>query len=342
VLAEDIRAAGPIPAHNRAARDGFAVQASASSGAGAYNPVHLPLIPVAIGDALPARADAVVPRDLGQPDERGSVEVVETAAPGDNVERQGALAAAGALLVPAGVKPAARHIGLLAIAGRYRVAVVRRPLVRILLVRPARPDADDSNGPMIRAAIERDGGVVDEPIAVERSQAAIRDALVNVDSDMVLVVGGTGPGINDHSAAALAEAGELAIHGVALRPGETTGLGCTDDRVPVVLLPGTPAACLWSYELFAGRAIRRLGGRDPGLPYRSREMTVGRKIVSAIGMTEICPVRCGAGDTVTPLPSFAETGLMAAVESDGFVIIPEASEGSPQGAPVTVYLYEDR
>ena len=109
-----------------------------------------------------------------------------------------------------------------------------------------------------------------------------------------------------------------------------------------MLLPGTPAACLWSYELFAGRAIRRLGGRDPGLPYRSREMTVGRKIVSAIGMTEICPVCCGAGDTVTPLPSFAETGLMAAVESDGFVIIPEASEGSPQGAPVTVYLYEDR
>jgi molybdopterin molybdotransferase len=195
---------------------------------------------------------------------------------------------------------------------------------------------------MILAAIERDGGVADEPIAVGRSQVAIRDALVNVDSDLVLVAGGTGSGIDDHSAAALAEGGELAIHGVALRPGETTGFGRTGDGVPVVLLPGTPAACLWSYELFAGRAIRRLGGRDPGLPYRSREMTVARKIVSAIGMTEICPVRCGAGDAVAPLPSFAETGLMAAVESDGFVIVPEASEGYPQGARVTVYLYEDR
>jgi molybdopterin biosynthesis enzyme len=71
--------------------------------------------------------------------------------------------------------------------------------------------------------------------------------------DIVLVIGGTGPGIDDHSAAALAEAGELAIHSVALRPGETAGLGHT-VRVPVVLLPGMPAAL--SVEL---RAVRRTG-----------------------------------------------------------------------------------
>jgi molybdopterin molybdotransferase len=157
---------------------------------------------------------------------------------------------------------------------------------------------------------------------------------------MILLIGGTGRGIDDHSAAALAEAGELAIHGIVLRPGETTGLGRTFGGVPVVLLPGAPVACLWSYELFAGRAIRRLGGRGPELPYRSREMITARKIVSPIGMTEICPVRCGAGDSVEPVPSFAETGLMAAVGADGFVIVPEGIEGHPQGGRVTVYLYE--
>jgi molybdopterin molybdotransferase len=104
---------------------------------------------------------------------------------------------------------------------------------------------------------------------------------------------------------------------------------------------GVPAACLWSYELFAGRAIRRLGGRDSELPYRSRKMMTARKIVSALGMAEICPVRCGAGDTLEPLPSFAETGLMAAVGADGFVIVPQGSEGYPQGARVTVHLYEE-
>jgi hypothetical protein len=34
----------------------------------------------------------------------------------------------------------------------------------------------------------------------------------------------------------------------------------TSSRVPVMLLPGTLAACLWSYELLAGCAISRLVG----------------------------------------------------------------------------------
>jgi len=70
-------------------------------------------------------------------------------------------------------------------------------------------------------------------------------------------------------------------------------------------------------------------------------MIAARKIVSSLGVTEICPVRFEAGDTVEPLPSFAETGLMAAVGADGFVIVPEGSEGYPQGARMTVYLYDD-
>jgi molybdopterin molybdotransferase len=342
VLAEDIRALRAIPTSDRAALDGFAVQASASLGASAYNPIRLPSIAVAAGDVLPAGTDSVVPLELAEPDERAYIEIVEAVAAGQNVEQQGALAAIGATLVPAGTQLAARHIGLLAIAGLFRVPVVRRPRVRILLAKPVKAGAwEDSNGPMIRAAVERDGGVVGECVEVERDPMAIRVALVETGVDIVLVIGGTGPGIiDDHSAAALAAAGELAIHGVALCPGETTGLGRTVSGVPVVLSPGAPAACLWSYELFGGRAIRRFGGRGPDLPYRSREMITARKIVSAIGMTEICPVRCGAGDSVEPLPSFAETGLMAAVGADGFVIVAEGSEGHPQGARVTVYLYE--
>jgi len=58
-------------------------------------------------------------------------------------------------------------------------------------------------------------------------------------------------------------------------------------------------------------------------------------------MTEIFPVQCGSGDAVEPLPSFTETGLMGAVAADGFVIVPQGSEGFPQGARITVYLYGD-
>jgi len=343
VLTEPVHAPGLIPGNDRAALDGFAVQASASLGASSYNPIRLPSIGVAAGDALPPGTDAVVPLQLAEPDGQACIEVVEAVAAGDNVEQQGAIATIGATLVPARKRLAARHIGLLTLAGLSRVSVVRHPRVRILITKPPKAGAwEDSNGLMIRVAVERDGGVIGECVAVERDRTTIRAALVETEADIVLVIGGTGPGGDDHSAAALADAGELAIHGVALRPGETAGLGRTVNGVPVILLPGAPASCLWAYELFAGRVIRRLGRRAAELPYRSRQMITARKIVSSLGMTEICPLRCGSGDTVEPLPSFAETGLMAAVSADGFVIVPQGSEGYPQGARVTVYLYEER
>jgi len=299
---------------------------------------------VAAGEALPAEADAVVPLEHAQSDETDRIVLVEAVAPGANVERQGGVAAKGAMLVPSGTRVTARHIGMLATAAIGKVPVVRQPRVCILLAGPIRSQRlCDADGPMIRAATERDGGIIADLVAVERNQSALAAALAATDADIALVVGGTGRGSDDYAAAALAEAGELAVHGVALRPGETTGLGRTGKGVLVVLLPGAPIACLWSYEMLAGRAIRRLGGHPSALPFRPRAMTITRKIVSAIGMTEIWPVRCGGGvDTVEPMPPFAEIGLMAAVGGDGFIIIPETSEGYPQGAVVTVYPYEGR
>jgi len=92
--------------------------------------------------------------------------------------------------------------------------------------------------------------------------------------------------------------------------------------------------------MIAGRAIRRLAGLSPELPFERRATALGQKIVSAIGLTEICPVRFGKSEnTAEPLPFFAEIGLMAA-GGGGFVIVAETSEGYPRAAAVTVYLYQ--
>ena len=117
VLTEPVHAPAPIPGNDRAALDGFAVQANASLGASSYNPIRLPSIGVAAGDALQPGADAVVPLQLAEPAGQACIEVVEAVAAGDNVEQQGAIATVGATLVPAGTRLAARHIGLLTVAG---------------------------------------------------------------------------------------------------------------------------------------------------------------------------------------------------------------------------------
>jgi molybdopterin molybdotransferase len=205
---------------------------------------------------------------------------------------------------------------------------------------PAAGGTYDANAPMLAASVERDGGAVIDLRHIGRARSEVREALRDaLDADIVLVAGGTGPGRDDHAAAALAEAGALTLHGVALQPGTTLGAGRI-GRVPVFLLPGPPAHCLWAYELVAGRAIRLLAGHRPELPYAMATLRLARKIVSEVGTVEVCPVRrvgAGAGEA-EPMPSLQEAGLAAAAHADGFILVPETSEGYPQGAAVAVYL----
>ena len=360
-LAGNVTAAMDLPPFDRAAADGFALRADETVGAGAYSPLPFRLTPVSAGglapghaaavetgDPLPAGADTVVRLEQALPESPGMIAIVAAVATGSEVEHKGSQGTRGAVLVAAGRQLGPGDIGLLASAGIERVPVVIRPRVRCLLAAgrvaetgeaPPPGAVHDANAAMLAALVERDGGAVAERRRIGRSRAALRDALRGgLAADVILVAAGTGSGSGDEAAAALADAGELAIRGVALHPGETAAAGWSSG-VPVFLLPGIPSACLWAYELLAGRAIRRLAGRSGELPFATRDMRLTRKIVSEIGVAEICPVRCTKDGEAEPLAPFAEAGLAAAARGDGFVIVADASEGHPEGAAVTVYLY---
>jgi molybdopterin molybdotransferase len=364
IAAAAVTAAIDLPPFDRAATDGYALRSDETVGAGTYNALPFRLQPAAngvargdaamvhSGDPVPPGADAIVRLDQTFADAAGVIAVTGPIAAGTAVERAGSHAGRSSVLVPAGRQLGPAEIALLAAAGIERVGVHRRPRVRCLLATdhkvgtagtlPLPPGAiHDANGSMLAALAARDGGIVMDLRAGLRERPALREALALPGADIVLVTGGTGEGPNDHAAAALADAGHLAVHGVALRPGESAGAGRAFDT-PVFLLPGPTAACLWAYELLAGRAIRRLAGLGPGLPFPARALRAGRKIVSEIGMLEVCPVQCTPDGEAVPIASYAEAGLAAAVQSDGFVLVPEASEGYPQGAPVTVYLHPRR
>jgi molybdopterin molybdotransferase len=361
VVAEDVRATIDLPPFDRAAVDGFALRADETVGASSYNPLPFRLAalseglppgsvaPLQAGDPLPRGADAVIHLEHATLGQEGIVEVIEPVVGANEVERAGSHGSRGSTIAAAGRRLGASDIGLLSWAGSARISVVRRPRVSCLLVgrnlvetgrRLAPGEVHDANGPMLRALVRRDGGVTVEQRRIERDRVLLRAAMVAPGADIILVAGGTGPGVDDYAAAALSDAGEVAMHGVALCPGETAGLGRARSGVPVVLLPGSPAACLCAYEFLAGRAIRRLGGRNPELPFAMRLMTAAGKIASEIGMTEVRPVRRLADGTVEPVASFSEAGLTAAAHADGFVIVPEGSEGYGQGVRVPVYMYD--
>jgi molybdopterin molybdotransferase len=194
----------------------------------------------------------------------------------------------------------------------------------------------DANGPMLAALVERDGGLVDFPGLVPDEQQPIADAL-HAAADVVIVSGGSSVGTEDLAPALVAKHGHLTIHGIAMRPSSPTGLGRIGHRL-VFLLPGNPVSCLCAYDFFAGRAIRALGGRTTAWPYRPIRATLTRKISSPIGRLDYARVRVVEG-LVEPVAVGGASVLSSTTRADGFVIVPDDSEGFPPGTEVEVWLY---
>jgi molybdopterin molybdotransferase len=234
------------------------------------------------------------------------------------------------------------EIGLLAAAGVERVPVVTRP--NVALVVPGPKSGADALTPLLRALLARDGALV-EPIAVNGdAEAALTAALTGgriTSCTLVLIAGRAGTGPDDVAALALeAAGGTLSHHGLALHPGGASGLGSLPgpDAIPVVLLPGEPLACLVAYDMVASRLVRRLVGVETISPWRVAEFELARKLASGLGMTEVVPVTLDGGRAV---PIGVEGGLAGAVRADGFVVVPDKSEGHPAGGRVLVYLYDN-
>jgi molybdopterin molybdotransferase len=145
-------------------------------------------------------------------------------------------------------------------------------------------------------------------------------------------------GIEDLAPTLVAQHGELAVHGIAMRPSSPTGLGRIGNRL-VILLPGNPVSSLCGYDFFAGRAIRALGGRTKEWPYRAIRARLARKISSPIGRLDYARVKI-VENLVEPLAIGGASLLSSTTRADGFVIVGDDSEGFAAGADVKVWLYD--
>jgi molybdopterin molybdotransferase len=105
-------------------------------------------------------------------------------------------------------------------------------------------------------------------------------------------------------------------------------------------MPGNPVSCLCAYDLFAGRALRRLGGRDGAQHYRTVTLPLSRKIASVVGRVDYVRVRV-VNNLVEPLAISGASILSSTTRADGFVIVPGDLEGYAEGTPVSVFLYDE-
>ena len=363
ILAQDVTSRVDVPSFARSMMDGFALRSEETHGASSYNRLPfkvigtcLPGVPfsghietgqavrIMTGAPLPAGADAVLPVENTELDGETMLSMGEVSSGkhvgtiGEDIRNGDVILHKGRLLRP-------QDIGVISSIGVSRLSVVCRPQVRILITgnellpagtTPIGYQIADANGPMLAALIERDGGEVIFPGIVRDEPDAIRQALLE-PADIVLVSGGSSVGQEDYAPKLLAELGEVAIHGIAMRPSSPTGMGRLQGRL-AFLLPGNPVSCLCAYDFFAGRAIRAMGGRSQDWPYRRIPVRLARKLVSTVGRVDYARVQIH-GNEATPMAISGASILSSTTRSDGFVIVPSDSEGFPEGAEVEVFLY---
>lgn len=364
ILASAVTSPINVPAFDRSAMDGYALKSSETVGSGDYNPLSFRIAGVSMpgqpfdgevgkgeavqimtGAPVPRGVDAVVPAEFTRL-RNDLVEITSPVASLKHIGRTAEDVAVGKVVLDAGHLLRPQDVGLIASLGLAGIEAVRRPRVRIVVTgnELAEPGFErspyqiyEANSHIIAGLVPRDGGVLFERVRCQDDRDSILHAVTSPGADVVLISGGSSVGSEDHAPNIIREAGELPIHGVAMRPSSPAGIGRIGSTW-IFLLPGNPVSCLCAYDFFAGRAIRRLAGQKPDWPHRRASGTLKSKIVSQVGRVDYCRVRIRDG-RIEPVALSGASILSSTTRANGFVIVPAELEGYGSGTQVEVLLY---
>jgi putative molybdopterin biosynthesis protein len=351
VTAEAVWATRSSPSFDAAGMDGIAVRSADTLGATETTPVTLAAGAFAIvdtGDPLPDGFDAVVMREHVHGVGDGA-ELQAAVPPYQHVRSIGEDVAAGELLLPEGHRLRPVDVAAAAAAGATELLVRPAPVVGVLPtgdeIRPLGADVGpgeilDTNSLML-AAQAREAGCEAIVLPIEPDDPAGIAAAARAAAercDLLVLVAGSSAGRDDHTAAVIAGAGVVAVHGVAVRPGHPVVLGAI-DATPVLGAPGYPVSAALTFEIFAKPLLAELEGAAPRARPRAR-VRLARKLASAMGADDWVRVRLGrvGGHLVaTPLPRGAGV-LTSLVRADGLLLVPAGLEGHHAGEDVEVEL----
>lgn len=287
VTAEDVRARVDLPPFASSAMDGFAVRAADLPGSlrivgesAAGRPFDTQVEPgcavvISTGAVVPEGADAVVPLERVVRNDN-DVEISQAVQPGAHIRPRGGDAAAGEVVVPAGVRLTAGRLAAAATSGAAELPCARRPRVSVLatgseLVDPGgalRPgQIYETNSLMLSSELAAAGAEVVTEVPVADDEPALRDALERgLAADILVTSGGVSVGEHDLVRAVERELGvEEIFWRVSIKPGKPVSFGVRGDTL-VFGLPGNPVSALVGCELFVKPALRALQGIADPLP----------------------------------------------------------------------------
>jgi molybdopterin molybdotransferase len=363
VLAVDVVAPLDIPGFNSARVAGYAVKSADTAEATEDEPIKLkvvgsvnvgetPKTALNAGEAFEVAAGAVLPQSadtiIDYEDAEREDDTLEVYAPSqsENLRKQGSDIKAGAVVFEKHQLLGATEIGVLAALGIKQVAVLKIPMVTVLSVsnevselnKPLEPGKGfDLNGYSLSTAVMECGAKpVYFGVTAEDKTAVTRIVSAAVaGSDMVIVCSDS-PIVAE--TLSLLPDTNLAVDGIAIKPGKTTTAAFADGK-PVFVFPSNPTAALMMYQLFARTLVQRLAGR-PTAGLRALSTVVGAKMFSAKGSRTFQPVQLSFDEKCRLIadPVEAQGAVSGLANVDGFVEIAENESVLEENQEVAVWL----
>jgi molybdopterin molybdotransferase len=374
-LSRDLFSPEDLPNFSRSTVDGFAVSAADTFGSTEGMPSYLnvryevvmgkepafelqkgDVAKIATGGMLPKGTDAVVMFEHTQQVDAGMIEVLKPAAPAENVIQAGEDVKKGACVLQKGHRLRPQDIGVLAGLGIKDVGVYEQPKVSIISTgdeivppdKPVRPgQVRDINSYNLAGLVSDSGAIPIIEGIFSDDYEIIRDVVKKsvIDSDIVLISGGSSVGAKDVTARVIDDMGKPGVlfHGVSLKPGKPT-IGGIINNVPIFGLPGHPAAVSVCFEIFIRPLIKTLSGSTKegfDIDKHTIKARIARNISSSPGREEHIGVYLEEREgEIWAVPLLGKSGLITTlIKADGTAVIPLRKIGVQEGEIVEVRLF---
>ncbi len=287
-----------------------------------------------MGDDFPDAFDAAVPVEDVMFDRDGNVsfEPGLEVRPGFGVKRAGSTVATGSLLVERGTLLRPFDIASIQLGGVERVSVLKAPVVTFIptgseLIPPgsalARGKCFDVNSAMAYGMLMELGAEVRLLPIVRDMRCELAEVLeaALLDSDIVLLNGGSSKGEADLNARLLDEFAEVLCHGVAAAPGRPLCLALSRGGTPIVNVPGPPVALLHCFEW----CVRPIVSHFLGIPTPMRPTVRARldKALDFSGQMELlCFLKVSSSDSgyLADPVSFKDVELPEALRTGAYFL----------------------
>ncbi|MFH1453059.1 MAG: molybdopterin biosynthesis protein [Armatimonadota bacterium] len=356
ITAENVMAKVSYPHFFMSGIDGIAVSSVLTYNASPATPVQLKMGEAGYfvdnGRQLPAGCDAVIPIERVKFHSLELIEITDKVTPWENIRPIGQEVAKQEIIIPKNSRIRSFDIGAMLSSGVDKIKVRKKPKIGIIsvgdnLIPPGdtlEPGSLYESTSYILSNIIKDHGALSGIYSISQENLEDLNKIVSKaveKEDMVIIIAGCARGTN-LVADLMLKAGELAVFGTCMKPGQSVCAGFISDKC-VIGVPHFPFSAYIAFESFILPVILRMQGVSAASKEKANAV-LASIVNSPIGIDEFIRVQLvnvGTKMIAVPMSRGAEL-LMSLVKADGMLKISSEISKINAGSIVEVDLLTNR